>query len=75
MEYKQLQHTRKELKEEIEQMEKTLDKILNTIDPPSNEQKRKKLANGGYDRLIRTIYGVYGSHLKLVTDNEESIAN
>lgn len=42
-------------KEEVEELRGTMTRILDIIDPPSDEEKQKKLSNGGYDNHLKLI--------------------
>jgi hypothetical protein len=54
---KKIKKSQEEMQKEIEKLKTTMDRVINIIEPPANEEKRQKLSNGDYDHKLKLING------------------
>ncbi len=45
------------IQKKVERLEKSIDRVVDIVDPPSDENKRTKFQNGDYDHKLRLING------------------
>lgn len=53
--YSVLENEHEKMKDRMSKLEAAMDRIINIVDPDTNEAKRKKYLSGGYDDVMKTL--------------------